>query len=483
MRLSVRLSLSYIALLLLLAITTVALAVWQVNGLARRVREIPSPASPFDAQKVAEHLAENGLASALPQRWLRATLDAGGWCQVVDSQGREVTAVSAPQDRKRAYSVVELAELLRRSSGPWVFEVAPVRSGDRVDGAVILAAPARDRRPMRIGLSYAFVQAFWRHFLNGLASAGLAALVLCAALGFLVARRLARPLVELSRGLRAVAGGDYSKRVPVRGRDEFAFLASSYNQLLDRLRSAATERDRIETARRNLVANISHDLRTPLTAIRGFTERMTDDETSPEERRRYAEVVARRVGELDALLGDLLELSRLQALPPVRREPVDLAETVREKLIAALPEIEDTGLELEVDISDDLPLVPADARLIGRALQNLLNNVLRHSGGAKHVTVSLRRLGDEVALEVEDDGPGIPAEELPFLFDRYYQGKSATEKGRGAGLGLAIVKEIAESHGGKAEVETGQGRGSRFRIRLPIGERPGVPAQDRVDAC
>lgn len=483
MRLSVRLTLSYIALLLLLAITTVALAVWQVNGLARRVREIPSPASPFDAQKVAEHLAENGLASALPQRWLRATLDAGGWCQVVDSRGREVTAVAAPQDRKRAYTVAELAELLRYPSGPWVFEVAPVRSGDRVDGAVILAAPARERHPMRVELNPAFVQAFWRHFLNGLASAGLAALVLCAALGFLVARRLTKPLVALSRGLQAVAGGDYSKRVPVRGRDEFAFLASSYNQLLDKLRATEMERDRIETARRNLVANISHDLRTPLTAIRGFTERMANEETTLEERRRYAEVVARRVGELDALLGDLLELSRLQALPPMRREPIDLAETVREKLIAALPEIEEAGLELEVDIPDDLPPVPADARLIGRALQNLLDNVLRHGGGAKHVTVSLRRLGDEVALEVGDDGPGIPADELPFLFDRYYQGRSATEKGRGTGLGLAIVKEIAESHGGKVEAETGQGRGIRFRIRLPIEERSDLRAQDGVHTC
>ena len=308
---------------------------------------------------------------------------------------------------------------------------------------------------------------FWGHFLTGVGMAVLAAVALSLVVGSWYARRLARPLVRLSAELQTAAAGDFSHRIPVTGKDEFAVLAAAYNHLAERLDAAQRERDRTEQARRDLVANISHDLRTPLTSVRGFAEALADPAADEADRQRYAKLVAGRISELDSLLGDLLELSRLQALPELKRKPADLPELVREQVIALMPQIEAAGLAVEVDLPDDLPPVPLDGRLVGRALQNLLANAVLHSGGASRIGVALFRSGDGVTLEVSDDGQGIPAGELPMLFERYYQGSSATNRQWGTGLGLAIVRQIAENHGGTVSVRTAEGQGTTFSLRLP----------------
>lgn len=340
---------------------------------------------------------------------------------------------------------------------------------------------------------------FWSYFFTGIGMAVLAAVVLALLAGFWYARHLTRPLVRLTKELQVAAAGDFTHRIPVEGRDEFAVLAQSYNHLVERLAATEAERNKVEQARQDLVANISHDLRTPLTSIQGFTEAMADESTPPDTRRRHAATVAQRISALNGLLGDLLELSRLQALPDVKREPADLPELIREQVIGLMPEIEAAGLDIDVDLPDDLAPAMVDQRLIGRAIQNLLVNAVRHSRGARRIGVTLRlaeaggvgrarpvgpggvgpvgpastspsprptRPG--LAITIADDGQGIPAADLPMLFDRYYQGTSATNANRGTGLGLAIVRQIAENHGGRITVDTAEGRGTSFTLWLPI---------------
>lgn len=314
---------------------------------------------------------------------------------------------------------------------------------------------------------------FWSYFFTGVGMAVLVAVALALAAGFWYARHLTRPLERLSKELQVAAAGDFTHRIPAEGNDEFAVLARSYNNLVERLAAAEAERSKVEQARRDLVANISHDLRTPLTSIQGFTEVMADESTTPETRRRQAAIIAERISALNGMLGDLLELSRLQALPAIKPEPVDLPELIRQHVIGLMPEIETAGLDVEVDLPDHPAPVMADPHLIGRAIQNLLVNAIRHSGGARRIGVTLKPaetggIGPALAITIADDGQGIPAAELPALFDRYYQGTSATNAKRGTGLGLAIVRQIAENHGGRITVDTAVGRGTSFTLWLPL---------------
>lgn len=469
MRLSTRLSLSYIGFLLLLGVLVLVLAGLQLSRLARAAGELPTPASPYFAELLAEHLAENGLATPLPADYLRDTLGAGGWTQVLDVSGREVQAVAVPEGTQRIYTAPELVEMANpwpRQRRIWFYEIARIPGNV---GVVIMAVPSSQVVTVFGGrFTRAILNEFSRHFLTGVGMAVVAAIALALLAGLLYARRIARPLVSLSAELKTAAAGDFSHRIPVSGKDEFAVLATAYNSLVERLGEAQRERDRTEEARRDLVANISHDLRTPLTSIQGFTEAMADLETTPENRHRYASLVADRVRALDALLGDLLELSRLQALPGLKRAPVDLPELVREQIIALMPHMEQAGVEVDADLPDSFPPVYADARLLGRAVTNLLVNALRHSTGAARLGVSLWPSADGAAITVRDDGCGIPADEVPHLFERYYQGTSATQRRQGAGLGLAIVKQIADAHGGRISVETAEGRGTAFTLWLPM---------------
>jgi signal transduction histidine kinase len=471
-RLSTRLSLSYLGFLVLLAALVLVLAGLQVGRLARQLEHLPAPGSPNEAGLIAEHLAKEGLTATIPQEWLTDTLAVNGWAQVVDESGAEVTAVGAPPDRSTRYSAPELAVLAdpyQRRDARYSYTLAPIERGQRLSGMIILAIPRSEAAQLFGGrLTTAIARSLWTHFFTGVGMAVLAAVLLALLVGVWYARRIARPLVRLSAELKATAAGDFSHRVPVQGKDEFAVLAVAYNDLAERLGAAQRERDRTEQARRDLVANISHDLRTPLTSVRGFTEALADPATPPESRQRYAALVGARIRELDAMLADLLELSRLQALPALKREPVDLPELVREQVIALMPQLEQAGLEVDVDLPDDLPPVALDGRLIGRALQNLLANAARHSSGASRVGVALFRSEGGLALEVSDNGPGIPAADLPMLFERYYQGTSATNRQRGTGLGLAIVRQIAENHGGRVGVRTAEGQGTTFTIWLPV---------------
>ncbi len=472
MRLSTRLSLSYIVFLVLLGVLVTGLAGFQFARFVMYTNSLPSPASPGAAEEIAAALAQSGLTGPLPDRWLQDTLAAGGWVQVVDRDGREVAQVAAPANRSRAYTASELAALAASrspiGSGGWVYGTAPVVGTAGVIGTVVLAAPARGPSAVNAYIPATATAAFFRYFFSGFLMAVVTAILLALLAGFWYARRLARPLVRLSEELKAAAAGDFSRRVATVGNDEFAVLGRTYNHLAEQLQTAERERSRTEQARRDLVANISHDLRTPLTAIQGFSERLVDEATPAEERRRSAEVISAQVGQLDNLLSDLLELSRLQSLPELKKEDVDLAEVAREQVIVLMPQLEQAGMEANVDLPEDLPPVPGDRRLIGRALQNLLVNAVLHSGGARHVGVTAGRSDTGLFVRIADDGQGIPEPDLPVLFQRFYRGTSATSSGHGSGLGLAIVKQIAEGHGGRVTVDTAPGRGAAFTLWLPL---------------
>ncbi|MHB1133218.1 MAG: sensor histidine kinase [Chloroflexota bacterium] len=277
-----------------------------------------------------------------------------------------------------------------------------------------------------------------------------------------VSRRLVRPIQQLSAASQRIAAGHYAERVEQASGDEVESLAYSFNQMAASLEE--TERRRL-----TLIADVAHELRTPLASIEGYAEGLLDGvvEPAPET---FA-LLHTEADRLRRLVDDLQELSRAEARQlPLQAKPVPperLLRTVAERLA---PQFADKGVELQVGPASNLPAVLADE---GRALQvltNLLSNALRYTAPGGRVAVAARRRGEAVAFEVVDTGVGIAAEHLPHLFERFYRAdRSRSRSAGGSGIGLTIAKHLVEAQGGTIEARSaGIGLGSTFVFTLPL---------------
>ncbi|MBU2516136.1 MAG: HAMP domain-containing protein [Proteobacteria bacterium] len=232
-----------------------------------------------------------------------------------------------------------------------------------------------------------------------------------------------------------------------------------------------TERKRLEKTRRDLVANVSHELRTPLTAVRGAAETLLDGALdSPQYARHFAELILRQSHRLERLVQDLMELARLESgESPPRPRPINAAELADSVMEAVTDLAQAQNTELERRLPREPLVFAADARQVEQAVLNLLDNAIKYTGQAGRVTLAMEARDQEVIISVSDTGPGIAAEYLPRLFERFF--RVDTNRSRemgGTGLGLAIVKHIAQVHHGRVEVDSAPGRGSTFRLILPL---------------
>ena len=232
-----------------------------------------------------------------------------------------------------------------------------------------------------------------------------------------------------------------------------------------------TERKRLEKTRRDLVANVSHELRTPLTAVRGAAETLLDGALdSPQYARHFAELILRQSHRLERLVQDLMELARLESgESPPRPRPINAAELTDSVMEAVTDLAQAQNTELERRLPREPLVFAADARQVEQAVLNLLDNAIKYTGQAGRVTLAMEARDQEVIISVSDTGPGIAAEYLPRLFERFF--RVDTNRSRemgGTGLGLAIVKHIAQVHHGRVEVDSAPGRGSTFRLILPL---------------
>lgn len=270
--------------------------------------------------------------------------------------------------------------------------------------------------------------------------------VIAAAVGvgtYPVVRRLTRRLEQLQSSVERLGGGDLSARVPVRGHDEVAALAGSFNE-------AAAQIERLVTSHRALLANASHELRSPLARVRMAVEMLKTDA-----RPALKAELERDIAELDALIDEILLASRLDAAADaLQAEDIDLTALAAEEAARFDARFEAEPVSLR-----------GDARLVRRLIRNLLENARRHGGGP--IDVELRRTGSGAELTVCDRGPGIPESERERVFEPFYRLAGSRESAGGVGLGLALVRQIAQRHGGVARCEARAGGGSCFRVRFP----------------
>jgi signal transduction histidine kinase len=216
---------------------------------------------------------------------------------------------------------------------------------------------------------------------------------------------------------------------------------------------------------------VSHDLKTPLSVIRMFGEtlelgRVTDDTR----RREYYRVITRESERLSRLIDNVLDFSRIEGgRRRYERVPTAVEPLVRDTLEAFAYPLAQQGFKVEVTVAADLPEVPMDADAVGQALANLVDNAIKYSGPERAIAVEARREGDLLALSVTDHGIGIPPAEHARIFEKFYRvGRSETQGRRGSGVGLALVRHVAEAHGGRVDVESRPGHGSRFTLVLPV---------------
>ncbi|HET7026299.1 MAG TPA: ATP-binding protein [Candidatus Limnocylindrales bacterium] len=286
--------------------------------------------------------------------------------------------------------------------------------------------------------------------------ASIAALVLAA----LVGRRLARPLQEIGAAARRIARGDHAGRIPRTGPDEIVGLADSFNQM-----AAALEEQ--ERMRREFIANAAHELRTPLTNLKGYLEALRDGVVTPE-----PGVFASLLDETERLVRlsrSLDTLAEGDAGPPRPLVELDLARSVRSAVDLAAPGFRAAGIELDVDIPEQLPAL-ADPDGLAQVLANLLQNAVRYTPPGGRVTIHGETRSGDVLVTVANTGPGIPADDLPHVFERFYRVEKSRAASRGgAGIGLAIVRQLVEAAGGRVGAESANGL-TRVWFSLPALE-------------
>jgi signal transduction histidine kinase len=287
------------------------------------------------------------------------------------------------------------------------------------------------------------------------------------ALGYFLTTTLTDNITALNEGAKAIARGQLSTRVQVAGRDEVAQLARSFNEMAGQLQEAARRQQELDTLRRDLTAWVGHDLRTPLASVRAIVEALADRVVEdPETIDRYLRTAKRDIGALALLIDDLFELAQLDAGGlKLDRLPNSLSDLISDTIESFSALAAEKGIRLGGSVEPGIDPVVMDARHIGRVLNNLAGNAIRHTPTGGQVEIQARTTAAGVQVTVSDTGR---SEDLPHVFEQFYRGeKSRSRITGGAGLGLAIAKGIVEAHGGQIWVESVSGYGARFMFTLP----------------
>jgi len=399
----------------------------------------------FVAKAVAYYQAHGSWADADDYFRRPAALPAPGAPQrslafvLADQTG--VVIIADP--RHRAGERVSPAELARGE---------PVKVDDRQVGVVLDAGRPPELNDREVQYLASTNRAL------ALAALGAAAIALL--LGVLLANNLTRPLRDLTQAIQAMSRGELRQQVAVRSNDELGTLTRAFNQMSADLAHA-------NELRRQMTADVAHDLRTPLSVLTGTIEALRDGVLKPTPAR--FEAMHTEAQHLRRLVDDLRTLSLADAGElPMQRQPIAPAGLLDRLAAAYAPQAAARGIALTTAAAPELPAIHADPERLAQVLGNLINNALRYTPDGGRIVLAARAHGSAVVLEVQDNGAGIAADALPHIFDRFYRGDPARGQTNGeSGLGLAIARSIVEAHGGTITATSEPGQGTTFTITLP----------------
>jgi signal transduction histidine kinase len=353
-----------------------------------------------------------------------------------------------------------------RNIGLWkAFSAAPVREGKRVKGYIyiILAGQEYESTSQLVQKNYIL-----RSRINVLIIAFSAALLV----GLLLIWLLTRNLNYLIHVVRKFQQGDLQARILVKSGDEISQLSLAFNEMAETLSRNIAQTENIEKSKRELIANVSHDLRTPLTIIQGYVETllMKENLIDINDRKQYLQTILQGTENLTKLVNELFELSKLESHQmQLNKEPFFIDELISDIVQKYQLVAERKGVRLEMVVNKKMLPVYADIGLMERVLQNLIDNAIKFTGEGGWVKIELQPDEKQIEVKVVDTGVGIPREEQPFIFDRYWKmNRGHITRQQGSGLGLAIVKRILELHGTSIRVESQVNMGTTFSFHIAI---------------
>lgn len=363
-----------------------------------------------------------------------------------DAVLEQLNIILTGQEIRATHLFQELGDHIVTIGVPWTY------SDGRVVGAVLLHIPV-DR--LTVSIFSVLPQA--------ILPAGVS-LLLGIVLAFCVARSQTLPMREIEGAVRAFTRGELDRRVKLDCGGELEQLGNSINRM-------ATELSNMEQSRRSFVANVSHELRSPMTSMKGYVQAMLDGVIPPEEQPRYLQVVLDETNRLTDLVRDLLDLSRLESGKfPLDIAPFDANEMMRRILIRFEQRIEEKNIDVEIDFADDPCRVLGDVKRINQVVSNFIDNAVKFMNGeGSRLSLRTQREGAYVRFSVQDNGPGISEGDQPHVFDRFYKADKAHTSGMGTGLGLSICKQIMQQHNSAIEMHSRSGE-TVFSFLLPAVE-------------
>ena len=341
---------------------------------------------------------------------------------------------------------------LRDADGKfWLFTVSPLSNGD----VLMVAAP----RP-RLSVLNIFADELLAPILEG----GLIAFLFALVLAFVIARGVADPLQEVIVAARDFPSAEVTPVEP-RGPHEVQELTRAFNAMVKRVQAS-------QRSQRDFVANVSHELKTPLTSVQGFAQAILDGTAdTPETRQQAAEIIYAESGRMHRMVLDLLDLARLEAGTVVMQmSPLEVRALLNVTMEKFTPQAQKAAVTLRVEVPSELPVLVGDGDRLAQVFTNLVDNALKFTPPGGEVLLRAQAAADGMQIEVQDTGRGIPPEALERVFDRFYQVDSSRPGGgkHGAGLGLSIAHEIVQAHGGRIGVRSEAGRGTAFTVTLPL---------------
>ncbi len=390
---------------------------------------------------------------------LGRNIDATG--VVINSAGRVLATGPGdpPTPPKAAVAEITAGEQAVRGSfrsegsGRWLY----LSRGMGPDRYLVLLAPRPTLRTILVQL---------REMIAPIWQAALLALLSSLLVSLLLARWVSRPLSQLTSAAGEVASGSYDRAVPPRGPIEIKDLARAFNRMVSKVRAS-------QQSQRDFIANVSHELKTPLTSIAGFAQAIIDGTASdPEEQRRAAQIIHQESQRLRRMVDQLLSLARFDAgQVELDWQKLDLSDLLRSSVERMAPTARAAGVELRLDLGP-LPPISADADRLSRVVVNLVDNAIKHTQDGGWVEVAAAANDQWITVSVRDNGAGLSADQIDRIFERFYQVDTARSGGDeiGAGLGLAISQEIIRAHNGTISAESEPGIGSRFYFKLPVSQ-------------
>lgn len=370
------------------------------------------------------------------------------------------SALSNALQGRRTNGYLQVSTESNIASSQYIYISVPLNIGNQIIGALLLSEPELSV-PSGL-LQQANIAIF---------VAGVIVELIVILFSLLLARRLTRPLESLTRAAEQMKQGKYTQRVASpTSLDELGRLAFTFNAMADTIEADVNELRRQEQVRRDLLANIAHDLATPLTAIQGFSEALADDLIlDPAQRQETAQRIGREVQRLHRLVADMQQMSSLESgHAQLDLAPLNMHALVDETVAVMVPECEQGSIATRNEIAPETPPVLADSDRITQVLLNLLDNARHHTPCNGSITISAVQEGNMLKITVSDTGTGIDPTDLPHIFERFYRAdRSRTGKTGGSGLGLSIVKAIVTAHGGKVWAVSMPGQGTRISFSLP----------------